>query len=209
MVRLAEYSRDQLIELRAATGIAYDGRQQGTLQLFREQKQLDHAHSDIEVLKQYGVPYEVLDPAGCVAAEPGLRTARVKFVGGLRLPNDETGDCRMFTERLATICAAPGVGVPLRHDHRGHRDRRATRHAASRTSRGLMTADAYVLALGSYSPLLARPLGIGVPVYPIKGYSLTVPITNADGGAGLDGHGRNLQGRNHAAWRPHPRRRHR
>src|SRR5262245_30411640 len=79
MVRLAEYSRDQMIALRSATGIAYDGRQQGTLQLFREQKQLDHAGEDIAVLKQYGVPYELLDPRGCVAAEPGLATATAPF----------------------------------------------------------------------------------------------------------------------------------
>src|SRR5690606_35899919 len=109
MVRLAEYSRDRLIELRAATGIAYDEGIQGTLRLFRTQKQLDHAADDIAVLEQYGVPYEVVDRAGCVAAEPGLATAEVEFGGGLRLPNDETGDCRLFTERLAGIASALGV----------------------------------------------------------------------------------------------------
>src|SRR6218665_1867225 len=80
-VRLAEYSRAQMIALRAETGLAFDGREQGTVQLFREQKQLDHAADDIAVLEQYGVPYEVLDPKGCVAAEPGLATATVPFVG--------------------------------------------------------------------------------------------------------------------------------
>src|SRR4029079_4738694 len=109
MVRVAEYSRDKMIELRAATGIAYEGRQQGTLQLFRAQKQLDHIHGDVEVLKQYGVPYEVLDPRGCVAAEPGLATAGVSFVGALRLPNDDTGDCKKFTEALAKFAADAGV----------------------------------------------------------------------------------------------------
>ena len=109
MVRLAEYSRDQMMALRAETGLAFDGRQQGTVQLFREQKQLDHAADDIAVLKQYGVPYEVLDPAGCIAAEPGLATATVPFVGGLRLKNDDTGDCKMFTESLAALAASQGV----------------------------------------------------------------------------------------------------
>src|SRR5690606_12273506 len=113
MVRLAEYSRDRLIELRAETGIAYDERTRGTLQLFRTQKQLDHAGSDIAVHEQYGVPYELLDPVRCIAAEPGLATAQVQFVGGLRLPNDETGDCHMFTERLAAI--AEGLGVTFRY----------------------------------------------------------------------------------------------
>lgn len=178
MVRLAEYSRDRMIELRAATGIAYDGRQQGTLQLFREQKQLDHAGSDIDVLKRYSVPYEVLDPKGCVAAEPGLATAGVPFVGGLRLPNDETGDCKLFTERLAMLASEVGVvfhygttidGIQTAGD----------KVTGVVTSRGVLTADVYVGALGSYTPIMVSPLGIPLPVYPIKGYSITVPVTDA------------------------------
>jgi D-amino-acid dehydrogenase len=177
MVRLAEYSRDRMIALRAATGIAYDGREQGTLQLFRYQNQLDHAGDDIAVLKQYGVPYEVLDPKGCIAAEPGLATATVPFVGGLRLPNDETGDCKLFTERLAELAADEGVsfryGVGIeRIESSGNQVTGVV------TTAGTLTSDAYVVALGSYSPLLLRPLGIDLPIYPIKGYSLTVPITD-------------------------------
>ena len=178
MVRLAEYSRDRMIELRAETGIAYDGRQQGTLQLFRTQKQVDHAHADIEVLEQYGVPYEVLDPAGCVAAEPGLATARVPFRGGLRLPNDETGDCKIFTERLAELAAAQGVDFRYGVTVEAVRTE-GDRIASVGTSAGELTADAYVVAFGSFSPLLLRTIGIGVPIYPIKGYSITVPITDA------------------------------
>jgi D-amino-acid dehydrogenase len=178
MVRVAEYSRDQMIALRQLTGIGYDGRQQGTLQLFREQKQLDHAAEDIAVLEQYGVPYEVLDPAACVTAEPGLSTAGVRFVGALRLPNDETGDCNMFTERLAALAAARGVGFAY---STGIRRIVADggRIAGIETDKGTLTADAYVAALGSYTPLMLAPLGIRLPVYPIKGYSLTVPITDA------------------------------
>jgi D-amino-acid dehydrogenase len=175
MVRLAEYSRDMMIALRADTGLAFDGRQQGTVQLFREQKQLDHAADDIAVLKQYGVPFEVLDPRGCVAAEPGLATATVPFVGGLRLANDDTGDCKMFTDGLAAIAAANGVAFRYGTRIDGIV---ASGGAVSgvATNKGVLTADAYVVALGSYSPLLLRPVGIGLPVYPIKGYSLTVPI---------------------------------
>jgi D-amino-acid dehydrogenase len=179
MVRLAEYSRDCMIALRAETGITYDDRQQGTLQVFRQQKQLDHAAEDIAVLKESGVPYEVLDPAGCIAAEPGLATARVPLVGGLRLPNDETGDCQMFTEKLAAMAAA--LGVAFRH----HTTIKAVQKEGDRitgvvTSAGTLKADAYVMALGSHSPLMLSPLGISLPVFPIKGYSLTVPITNPE-----------------------------
>jgi D-amino-acid dehydrogenase len=177
MVRLAEYSRDQMIALRAGTSLRFDGREQGTVQLFREQKQLDHAADDIAVLKQYGVPYEVLDSAGCIAAEPGLATATVPFVGGLRLKNDDTGDCKMFTEDLAALAESEGVTF-----HYGTSIERVVvdggKVSGVATSRGMLTADAYVLALGSYSPLMLRPLGISLPVYPIKGYSLTVPITD-------------------------------
>ena len=175
MVRLAEYSRDCMVTLRAQTGISYDGRQQGTLQVFREEKQLDHADEDIAVLKQYGVPFELLDPRGCVAAEPGLATAGVDFVGGLRLPNDETGDCKLFTERLAGLAANKGVTFFYGTSIDGIL-KEPGRIAGVRTSRGKLVADAYVVALGSYSPLLVRSLGIGLPVYPIKGYSITVPI---------------------------------
>ncbi|HZW20053.1 D-amino acid dehydrogenase [Noviherbaspirillum sp.] len=178
MVRLAEYSRDCLIALRDATGISYDHRTQGTLQLFRTQKQLDASASDIAVLQRYGVPYEVLDPAGCVRVEPALAHVRDKFVGALRLPNDETGDCFKFTQQLASMAERAGVtfkyGVAIQRLLADER-----KITGIRTSEGDLKADSYVLALGSYSPLLLREVGIRVPVYPIKGYSITVPIHDA------------------------------
>jgi len=109
MVRLAEYSRDCLKDLRAQTGIAYDERMQGTLQLFRTQAQLDGTAADIAILKRYGVGFELLDREGCIRHEPALANVREKFVGGLLLPGDETGDCFKFTERLAELAAARGV----------------------------------------------------------------------------------------------------
>jgi len=180
MVPIAEYSRDRLRELRATTGIAYDERSQGTLQLFRTKRQLDGIGGDIEVLKQFGVPFEVLDPQGCIAAEPALSRVRQKFVGGLRLPGDETGDCQMFTTRLAEH--ATSRGVVFRFDTTIERiEVEAGRVAAVRTSAGRLSADAYVAALGSYSPTMLRAIGISIPVYPIKGYSITVPITDQGG----------------------------
>jgi len=179
MVPLAEYSRDMLRQLRAETGISYDERSRGTLQLFRTQKQLDGIGADIAVLDEFGVPYEVLGPEGCMAAEPALKYAAGKFVGGLRLPGDETGDCQMFTERLAAMCAERGVR--FRFDTEVWRlCKEGSRVTGLLTSSGVLSADAYVVALGSYSPMLLRQVGIKIPVYPVKGYSLTVPITNAD-----------------------------
>ncbi len=177
MVRLAEYSRDALAALRGETGIAYDDRQQGTLQLFRTQKQLDHTADDIRVLRESGVAYEVLDAEGCVRAEPALGAVRDKFVGGLRLPGDETGDCQMFTARLATL--AETLGVTFRYGVAvSSIAREGGRIASVATGAGTLDADAYVVALGSYTPLLLRPLGIALPVYPVKGYSMTLPIAD-------------------------------
>jgi D-amino-acid dehydrogenase len=178
MVPLAEYSRDCLRELRASTGIAYDDRTLGTLQLFRTQQQLDSTGADIAVLQRYGVAYELLDRAGCLQAEPALARVQDKFMGGLRLPGDETGDCHVFTQRLADLARQRGVSFRFSttiHSIAG--DGRGV--TAVDTSQGLLHADAYVLALGSHSPLWLRPLGLRIPVYPVKGYSITVPITDA------------------------------
>lgn len=177
MVRLAEYSRDCLIALREETGIAYDGRQRGTLQLFRTQKQVDGADKDIAVLREGGVRFELLDRDGCIAAEPGLARARDRIAGGLRLPGDETGDCFAFTTALADKARAAGVsfrmGVQIRRLVKS-----GGRIEAIETSQGLMQADAFVVALGNLSPLLVRPLGVDLPIYPVKGYSITLDITD-------------------------------
>jgi D-amino-acid dehydrogenase len=179
MVPIAEYSRDALKALRASTGISYDDRAKGTLQLFRTQRQLDGTGGDIEVLKGYGVPYEVLDPQGCITAEPALAAVRGKFVGGLRLPGDETGDCRMFTEKLAEMAVSRGVRFEFGTTLTGI-EVEGGRIAGCVTSSGRKTADAYVMAMGSYSPVWMRRIGQPIPVYPIKGYSITVPITDPD-----------------------------
>jgi D-amino-acid dehydrogenase len=180
MIPIAEYSRDCLRALRSETGIRYDEREQGTLQLFRYSAQLDHTAGDIAVLKQTGVPFEVLDRDGCVAAEPALAAVKDKIAGGLRLPQDETGDCHMFTQALALEAEKLGVRFMFNVGIEGL-NADATRITGVATSSGVMQADAYVLALGSWSPRLVRPLGISLPVYPVKGYSITVPITDPDG----------------------------
>ncbi|MBP7003579.1 D-amino acid dehydrogenase [Amaricoccus sp.] len=180
MVPIAEYSRDMLKALRAETGITYDERMQGTLQLFRTDKLMAGAAKDVKVLNGLGVPNALLDPAGCIAVEPALARVREKFVGGLQLPNDETGDCFKFTGALRDLASARGVdfryGVTIER-----LVAEGDRLTGVQTSAGLVSGDAYVLALGSYSPLMLREHGIDLPVYPVKGYSLTVPITDPAG----------------------------
>lgn len=178
MVRLAEYSRDCLRELRADTGIGYDDRQQGTLQLFRTHKQLDDSGKDIEILREHGVAFQLLGPDDYVRYEPALAQVKHKFVGALRLPFDETGDCFKFTQTLARMAQALGVefrfGVNIQA-----LQTQGEKMTGVQTDAGVLQADACLLALGSYSPLLLAPIGIRIPVYPVKGYSITVPIVDA------------------------------
>ena len=177
MVRLAEYSRDCLIDLRANTNINYEGRQQGTTQVFRSAAQLDAAGKDIEVLQQLGVPYELLDTQGLLNAEPALANSRVPLVGGLRLPNDETGDCQMFTTQLVELCRNLGVQFMFNTtiDEVLISGNTAT---GVRCGGTVHNADAVLCTLGVYTPLLLKGR-LDVPIYPIKGYSITVPITDA------------------------------
>ncbi len=179
MMRLAAFSREMLIKLRADTGIQYDQRMRGTVQLFRTQRQFDGMAKDVAVLRAAGVPFEILDRRGAIAAEPGLAFANEPYVGALRLPQDETGDCFKFTNALADLAAALGVqfrfGITIEAI-----EVQGGRVSTVLTRRGAVTADAYIVALGSFSPALLRPLGIRLPVYPVKGYSLTASVIRED-----------------------------
>ncbi|NTX24377.1 D-amino acid dehydrogenase [Burkholderia cepacia] len=176
MVRLAEYSRDCLQALRADTGIQYEGRTGGTLQLFRTQQQLDGAAKDIAVLQEANVPFELLSPADLKNAEPALAAVSHKLTGGLRLPGDETGDCQLFTTRLAAL--AESLGVKFRYNT--PIDALAIaggKIAGVQCGSETVRADAYVVALGSSSTSFISNL-MKIPVYPLKGYSITAPIVN-------------------------------
>jgi len=178
MMRVAEYSRSCLQRLRADTGIDYEQRAGGTLQLFRTQAQLDAAARDIEVLRECNVPFELLDRDQLAGVEPALAQARDRLSGGLRLPKDETGDCHIFTTRLAAI--ARGMGVDFRFGQVvDGLVADGDRITGVRVGGQVLTADRYVLAFGSYSRAALKPLGIDLPVYPVKGYSLTVPLVDA------------------------------
>ena len=156
MVPIAEYSRDCMKQLRAETGISYDDRAQGTLQLFRTQKQLDGIGGDVAVLRQYGVPFEVLDRAGFCAVEPALQLTQEKFVGALRLPGDETGDCFKFSQRLAELAA--GLGVRFRWNTRIESLQVGGGAITGVfTDAGLLQADRVVLALAAVFAAYLNP----------------------------------------------------
>jgi D-amino-acid dehydrogenase len=177
MQRLSHYSRACLEQLRKDTGIAYDERMLGTLQLFRTEQEMAGASKDTRVLERLGIAHTLLDVDGCLRHEPGLSRSRDKIVGGLLLSTDETGDCFKFTQALSRI--VQGMGVTFRPGVQVHRiDIAGGAVQSLATSEGTLTADAYVLAAGSYSPLLMRPHGVYLPIYPVKGYSVTMPIVS-------------------------------
>lgn len=177
MMRVAEYSRDCLRELRKDTGINYENRAKGTLQLFRKEAQMEAVQRDISVLEECGVSYELLNGNELGRVEPALANAQDKLVGGLHLPNDETGDCYLFTNALAQIAKELGVNFQFNQNVEkliveGDQIKGVLVNGK------VLTADRYVLAFGSYSRDFLKPLDLQLPVYPVKGYSLTIPIVD-------------------------------
>lgn len=181
MLRLSSYSLDCLQELRRETNIAYEARTGGTLQLFRTAQQLDQAQRDIRVLSECGIDFELLDSNGVKRFEPALAQSWQKISGGLRLPSDETGDCYLFTTELAK--QAGKLGVRFRFGTNVQSFMLDAKHqingvALDTPVSQVIKADQFVVALGSFSRALLAPLGIDLPVYPVKGYSLTIPIVD-------------------------------
>lgn len=179
MVRLAEYSRDCLKALRNETGIQYEGRQGGTLQLFRSERQFANAQRDIAVLHAEGVPYALLEANQLVNAEPALAGVAHKLSGGLRLPNDETGDCQLFTGHLVAMAAEKGIEFRYNCSIDAL-VRNGDRIDGVSCGSDILCADAYVMALGSYSTAMLQDV-VSIPVYPLKGYSLTIPLADEQG----------------------------
>jgi len=183
---LCRYSQQALVALREETGIRYDETTRGCLYLYRDPAHFEAGLRNAAMLRDSGLALEAIEPGRCVEIEPALAPAKDKLSGAIFAPTDESGDARLFTERLARLCEDLGVAFEMgaaitRLDAAGDRIERVV------TDRGDVVGDAYVLALGSDSPLLVRPLGIGLPVYPIKGYSVTVPILDPDAAPAIGG----------------------
>lgn len=179
-LRIAVYSRSQLAQLRADTGIRYDRLGRGILHIFRDEQEYQAALRGVDLMDRHGCHRVVMSADQCVAIEPALESARRTLIGGIHSPDDESGDAHAFTERLAAICADLGVafryGTPVKR-----LVAEGGRIAAAETDGDRLHADAWVIALGSYSPLLLKPLGIKLPIYPAKGYSVTIPVNGHNG----------------------------
>ncbi|MDP1651825.1 MAG: D-amino acid dehydrogenase [Rhodocyclaceae bacterium] len=176
ILALALDSRARLKILRRELGLEYDCLERGILHYYTDVTEFEHAIPQAELMREYGCDRVVKSAAECMAIEPALRNSIVPIVGGTWTVDDESGDAQRFTAVLAERCAARGV--VFRYDCAvAGIDAAGGRFAAVRLVSGeKLSADACVVALGSYSPLLLRPLGIAIPVYPAKGYSITIPL---------------------------------
>jgi D-amino-acid dehydrogenase len=182
LVRLGTYSRAQLQALRAATGIEYAQRTQGILHFYTSQAAFDSAQAPIAQMRALGMERRVLTPREAVQIEPALRPVEAQLAGGTYTAEDESGDAHRFTVALARICRELGASFLMNHTVTALRavgddmDHVEVTDADGRFQR--LSADAYVLALGSVSPMLTAPLGIRLPIYPAKGYSVTLPVAD-------------------------------
>lgn len=185
-LKLCVYSRAALDQLVADTGVAYDGLNKGLLYLYRDPAAFERGRANMTVLQDGGQRMEILDPDGCVRVEPALGQARGSIAGAIYCPDDGSGDANLFTRNLAEICR--GLGVEFRFDTtiQGF-SIEGDRVQAVVTDRGPVRGDTYVLALGCYSAIVGRQLGLNLPIYPVKGYSATVPIDGRNGAPTVGG----------------------
>ncbi len=175
--RLAGYSQSVLQETLKSESIEYDRNARGILYFYRSQASLDRGVAHMKILADDGQQMRTLSRAEVIALEPSLASAQHKIAGGIYCPTDETGDCSKFTKALAEICKARGAEF-LTGQSVEKLETSGDRVTEIRTSSGRLKADLYVMALGNQSPLLARTIGERLPIYPVKGYSLTIPIGN-------------------------------
>jgi D-amino-acid dehydrogenase len=177
IVTLGLYSRATLQALRAETGIEYDQLTRGILHFYTSRKELDAALEPARVMREHGCDIEIVSPEQCVAIEPALAPSKSLLAGGSMTTADESGDAHKFTQRLAALAAARGVRF-VQKNVLGLL-KAGERIDGIHVEGEMLKADAYVVSLGAYSPLLTRPLGIDLDIYPAKGYSATLPVKDA------------------------------
>ena len=183
IVRLGSYSRDMLQQLRRDIGITYDERTQGILHFYTSQKEFDSAEGPAAQMRALGCDRRVISADQALRLEPALRHIRPQLAGATYTAEDESGDANRFARELVKRCEADGVSFLMSHTVTALREAGGRiDHVEATDNEGRfqrLRADAYVLAMGSLSPLYAQPLGIRLPIYPAKGYSVTMPVKDA------------------------------
>ena len=183
IVRLGTYSRQTLQALRQDTGLRYDQRTQGILHFYTSQQEFDAAEAPAAQMRELGCDRRVISADEAVRLEPALRHIRPQLAGATYTAEDESGDAHRFVQELAARCREDGVQFLMSHTVTALREAGgAIDHVEATDAEGRfqrLRGQAYVLAMGSLSPLLAAPLGLRLPIYPAKGYSVTMPVKDA------------------------------
>jgi D-amino-acid dehydrogenase len=175
--QIAVYSQQVLHRTLADETIEYDRNDRGILYFYRDQKSLDAGAEHMQLLAEDGQEVRVLDRQQMLEIEPALSHTADRIAGAIYCPTDESGSCQKFTSGLAAICRARGAEIRTGVEIKGI-DTVGGAVSAVRTDKELVSADAYVMAVGCHSPILAREIGVDLPIYPIKGYALTIPVGN-------------------------------
>jgi len=182
ILAISKYSGEVLRALRAESGLHYDDLQRGILQIYTDREGFDAAAAAAELVRQYGVAREVKTADECIAIEPSLKARRDWIAGGTYTASDETGDARKFTQSLAALATQRGVafryGVTISSLSVAGNAISGVRAIDAQRNSELLTADAYVVCLSSYTPQLLGPIGVSALVYPAKGYSATLKIVD-------------------------------
>ena len=173
--RLAAYSQAVLGQVVADEAIDYDRNDRGIHYFYRSQQALEKGMERMRLLESDGQRIELLSRDALIALDPALSAAKDRIAGAIYCPTDETGDCAKFTRSLAAKVIARGGAIHTGTTITGL-DTAGETIVQALTDRGAFKGDAFVLALGAHSPIFARTIGVRLPIYPIKGYSLTIPI---------------------------------
>lgn len=173
MLRLGLFSKAKMKEVVADTGIEFHNIQKGILHVFSNEKEFEHAQKQAEFQHQHGCEEKILTWEECKTMEPALAHSSKVIYGGIHAPIDESGDICLFTQKLAKYCEEK-FGAKFHYNTEIlslNDENEEISHVA--TNRGNMRADAFVMSMGSYSPVFLRKIGVHVPIYPMKGYSVT------------------------------------
>lgn len=178
LLRLGLYSKRKMEWFRTFSGIKFENLRDGILHIFTQKKDFEGAIKQAKLQEKFGCPSEIADFKKCIQHEPILEHTGQNIIGGIFQSLDESGDVFTFTQQLAKLCASEHKTV-FHYDTDIKRiDRDGNRINSVITDKGVFVGDAYIMALGSYSPLYLKPLGIRVPIYPMKGYSITFPANH-------------------------------
>ncbi|MAW33737.1 MAG: amino acid dehydrogenase [Proteobacteria bacterium] len=182
-LRLADYSRNKLKELRAETGITYDDLQKGILTLHSDEREFEMACNRVDIFKKNGVDIQIKSKSQVLEIEPALKKSHVDIVGATFAPDDESGDAHIFTNKMKVLAEKNGVTFGMGVEALNFRTNQSKVNYLEANVAGRcenFSADAYVVALGSHSPDILSKIGVKIPVYPVKGYSVTIPLENTE-----------------------------